>query len=157
MEDIAIVETYIGFRGFKDTDAGVYCKAFSEFNIDENQKTVTAAGEIDEDGWEVNQLEPLGFVQIFKAATATEKLESFVSCAVASSRTDTAPGHAYKVGDTIKVNSGYKIRSALKQPNSEFALDSPTAIEFKLEAAARASALASAALSALAAATILAF
>ena len=54
MKAVATVDTFIGVKGFKETDAGVYCKAFSEFNLGENQKTVTAAGETDEDGWEVN-------------------------------------------------------------------------------------------------------
>ena len=128
MEALATVDTYIGTKGFNDSDTGVYCKAFSDFNLDENQKTVTAEGEIDEDGWEVNQLEPLGFSQVYIAATGSKKTASLASCAVASSRTDTAPGHAYKVGETMKIFSGYKVRDSLSAKTSLYAYDSADAL-----------------------------
>ena len=50
-----------------------------------------------------------------------------VNCAMTSSRSDTAPGHDYKLGSTIKVRSGYKIRDSADATTTLMAWDSPVA------------------------------
>jgi len=74
----------------------------------------------DEDGWTHNLLElPEGFAQRYSADPET----TTVNCDIASSRSDTAPGHGYKIGDTIKIRSGYKIRASKEAKESLFAKD----------------------------------
>ena len=63
--------------------------------------------------WEVNTLEPKGFNQTYKAADGDAVETTSVSCATTSLRTSsTFDSSAYKVGDTVRIASGYKIRDS---------------------------------------------
>ena len=50
-----------------------------------------------------------------------------INCAMTSSRSDTAPGHDYKLGSKIKVRSGFKIRDSEDATTTLMAWDSPVA------------------------------
>ena len=55
-------------------------------------------------------IDTLGYVQT-KEVESDTKATTTVNCATWSSRTDTADGFAYKIGDKVMVKSGYKVRA----------------------------------------------
>ena len=110
MQEFATVHSYLGTALFDNaTLAG---KKFADFNTAELKDDQSWS-------WEVNTLESLGFTQSYDA----DQNVSEVNCAVTSARTTTATNHDYKVGTTMKVRGGYKIRSAKDSTTSLFAKD----------------------------------
>ena len=58
MNAIATINTYIGTDTFDHAQPGIGCETFEDFNESTNQAVV---GEVDEDGWVVNQFEVNGY------------------------------------------------------------------------------------------------
>ena len=58
MSAFATINTYIGTDTFDEAQPGICGKTFADFNESTNQAVV---GEVDEDGWDVNQFEENGF------------------------------------------------------------------------------------------------
>ncbi len=92
------------------------CTKLAQFNKSDNMATQLPA----EDPWKLDLMEPFGFIQDHK----TSPEFSLVSCSVMSSRTDSPTGHDYKIGQTIKIKQGYKIRANADSLSSLFASDS---------------------------------
>ena len=119
LKDRVKVATFIGTKGFSEsatTDNEVACKAPKDFNPSDNQGLI----DNDADGWTYNPFEtPEGFAQRYHQDPPT----SIVNCAITSSRTTPAAGHDYKIGDTVKIRSGFKIRASGTAIESLYAKD----------------------------------
>ena len=73
----------------------------------------------DEDGWTHNLTDDHSFDQFW----SEEDMTSSARCSIVSSRTDTGAGFDYKIGDTLKMRSGYKVRESVSAKESLFAED----------------------------------
>lgn len=105
--------TYHGETLF--TDEALKCANFSSMNASENDNnTHEAAGTEDVDGWLLDFTQKKdGYKQI---STAAPEAKQTVKCTTVSSRTNADKNHSYKLGDSVKMRSGYKIRASASEP-----------------------------------------
>ncbi len=109
--------SFIGKKNFVESKNGdAVCTKLAQLNPNDNMKNQSPS----QDPWKLDLMEPFGFIQDHK----TSPEFSLVSCSVMSSRTDTPAGHDYKIGQTIKIKQGYKIRANADSLSSLFASDS---------------------------------
>ena len=135
MQSVATIATFIGTKNFKEgTNGDATCTVLGSLNPTENQGAIDA----DEDGWTHNVIDTLGYSQT--KIGSGDNITTTVNCATWSSRTDTAEGFAYKIGETVKIGSGFKVRASATSESSLFASDSAPK-DFKLLDMASASAI----------------
>lgn len=113
----ASVDTFIGTKNFVESgaNADVECSAFDSFNVSENLMSI----DVTKTGWKKNLTETLGFQQDYVAGEF-----SSVQCSVMSARKDALPRHDFKIGQTMKIKQGYKIRASAIADSSTYAGDS---------------------------------
>ena len=129
----ASVESYHGASAF--TDAALTTKAFADFNTGEAASTtVSAEVAVDLDAWMVNKEDESALAQTYTAPAGDDVTgKSTVRCGVTSSRSKAEKGYDYKMGSTISIKAGYKIRASKTATTSIAAADS-TLTEFGLSA-----------------------